>query len=212
MAFSGLLHASHPHPEWVVRGWDMWYDLGFCVCREKHEEGALGSLYNELIGGNKYFVDYSRSLGVEYNGPPPTPTCRFEEFWHAYEAGKLIQLIDRYGLRHARWKFQYLDTFLSSRPGSSRPSVWRLRHLLALQSTIIPPKLTPAARHYGLTQSMGAKERIGLTEVYRRVLSNGDPMELHRAQYRGEVLTYAQSIMKTIDADVASILQSLPGG
>jgi hypothetical protein len=212
MAFATLLHTSHPPPEWVLYGLDMWYDLGFCVCCDIHEEGALGSLYNKLIGGNKYHVDYSRSLGVEYDGPPSIPTCSFEEFWHAYESGNLIQLMDHYGLKQHRSEFKHLDTFLGSRPGLSRPSIWRLQHLLAFQSISIPPQLAQAAQQYGLTQSVGAKERIGLTEVYRRVLSNGDPIELHRARCRGEVLTYAQSIVKNIDADVALILEFLPRG
>ncbi|KAF5855625.1 hypothetical protein ETB97_008860 [Aspergillus alliaceus] len=210
IAFASLLHASHPHPEGIIYDWDMWYDLGFCVCRNEHEEGALGSLYNKLIRGNKYFVDYDRSLGIEYDGPSPTPTCTFEEFWRAYESGKLIQLMDHYGLKQHRSEFKHLDTFLSGRPGSSRPSIWRLQHVLALRSASIPPQLTHAARQYGLTQSMSAKDKINLTEVYDRVLSNGDPMELHRARCKGEVLIYVQSIVKKIEGDVASILKSLP--
>lgn len=211
IAHAILLHGAHPHPGWISTDLDIWYELGFCVSRDDHNERGLGGIYNTLTGGNKRPVDYSRSLGVEYKGPPPIPTCTFEEFWHAYDSGKLVQLMDRYGLRRRRLEYKHLSTFLSTPPGSSRPSVWRLRHLLALDNTFqFPAQMAEAARHYGLTSPTAAKERIILIEIYRRILSAGDPLDLHNARRRGDVWTYVQSLVPRVDPSVASILQSLP--
>ncbi|KAL2867333.1 uncharacterized protein BJX67DRAFT_381047 [Aspergillus lucknowensis] len=211
IAFAALLHSALPHPGWVSDGLDMWYSLGFCVCRSEREENQLGGLYNKLIGGNKYFVDYHRSLGSEYHGPPPTPTCSFEEFWTAYSSGRMAQLMDKYGLKEDRSAFKHLDTFLSVPPTSPRPSVWRLQHLLAVQDINkgTHPKLCQAARDYGVSDSTDARRKISLTGLYRQVLQR-DPMELHHARVRGEALSYATSVVQTVDPGVASILQSLP--
>lgn len=211
IAYAISLYGSHPHPGWISSDLDIWYELGFCVVGDKSEEMGLGGIYNILIGGNKSFVDYSKSLGTEYDGPPPTPTCSFEEFWHAYQSGRLIQFMDRYGLKQRRLEYRHLDTFLSKPPDSSRASVWRLRHLLALDNTFhIPTQMAEAARHYGLTPRTGAKERTILTGLYCRILSVGDPLDLHNARCTGDVWTYAHSLVPTIDPSVVSILQSLP--
>jgi hypothetical protein len=186
IAYSSSLHGAQPHPVLVSTGLDIWYELGFCVSRDDHDERGLSGIYNTLIGGNKRPVDYSRSLGVKYKGPPPIPTCTFEEFWHAYDSGKFIQLMDRYGLRRRRLEYKHLSTFLSTPLGSSRPSVWRLRYLLALDNTFqFPAQMAEAARHYGLTSHTAAKERIILIEIYRRILSAGDPLDLHNARRKG---------------------------
>jgi hypothetical protein len=211
IAYAISLDGANPHPAWVLTDLDIWYELGFCVSRNEHNERGLGGVYNTLIGGNKHHVDYSRSLETEYKGPPPIPTCTFEEFWHAYESGKLVLLMDQYGLKRRRLEYKHLDTFLGTPPGSSRPSVWRLRHLLALENTFqVPAQMAEAARHYGLTSRTGAKERTILVEVYRRILLVGDPLDLHNARCRGDVWTYARSLVPKIDPSVASILRSLP--
>lgn len=211
IAYAISLHGSHPHPGWISYGLDIWYELGFCVAGDESHEMGLGGIYNRLIGGNKSFVDYSRSLGIDYDGPPPTPTCSFEEFWHAYESGRLIQLMDLYGLKQGKLRNRHLDTFLSTPPGSSRPSVWRLRHLLALDNKFqFPAQMDEAARHYSLTPRTGAKERTILTVLYRRILSAGDPLDLHNARRMGHVWTYVRSLVPDIDSSVMSILRSLP--
>lgn len=211
IAYAISLHGSYPHPAWISTDLDIWYELGFCVAGDEGDEMGIGGIYNKLIGGNKSFVDYSRSLGTQYDGPPPTPTCSFEEFWHAYESGRLIELMDQYGLKQRRLEYKHLDTFLSKPPGSSRPSVWRLQHMLALDNTFqFPVQVAKAAHHYGLTPRTGAKERTILTAIYRRILSVGDPLDLHNARCRGDVWTYAQKTVLKIDPSVASILQSLP--
>ncbi|KAJ0423603.1 hypothetical protein BJY00DRAFT_277887 [Aspergillus carlsbadensis] len=206
IAFAGLLQSGYPHPKWPS-----WYTLGFCTCRDEWEERSLGSTYNRLIGGNKIQVDYHISLGSEYSGPPQTPTCSFVEFWDAYSSGTLSELFDKYGLKQWRLRFKHLDTFLSVGYSSPRPSVWRLRHLLALDDPInIPPQLRGAVGDYGLTISMDARWKLGLLEVYRKIFSRGDPMELHAARTRGEALKYVASVVPEIDPHVALILKSLP--
>ena len=208
--YAMILHNGHPHPAWVYKGVDLWYDFGFCICSNEYEERQLGGLYSKLVGGNKSWMDYFRSLGAKYLGPPETPTCTFDEFWLAYESGELIQLIDRYGLQKDRQRIQHLDTFLANRPGEYRPSVWRLQHLLVLENTNFPQQVTNAAHEYGFSPFLSPRLTLALRSFYVELLTHGDPMELHYARRQCEVLKYAQRCLGKVDSDIARILGDLP--
>ncbi|KAL4879293.1 hypothetical protein BJY04DRAFT_194152 [Aspergillus karnatakaensis] len=112
----------------------MWYELGFAVCHDEREEKELAGVYSQLIGGNKFFVDYPPSLASIYDGPSSTLTCSFEEFWHVYQEGKLTQLMDRYKLRETRLKFQ------ASRHTPLHSTGTTACERLASQATTHPPK------------------------------------------------------------------------
>ncbi|KAL3452038.1 hypothetical protein BJX65DRAFT_303752 [Aspergillus insuetus] len=225
LAFACFLRPALPHPSWIAEGTDqdIWYDLGFGVCRDEDEENALVKVYGVLVGGHKSRVDYYRSLGIAADrGPRPSPaaglfhTRGFEDFHLAYESGTLVKLMDSQGLRESRSKFRHLETFLGAPSILTRPSVWRLRQLLILQHmNIAMPNhdgLREAASHYrlGHSWSINAKSRLSLADLYDKIWRRGDPMDLHNARLQGTVLDYAKSIVKDIDPGLIPILQSLP--
>jgi hypothetical protein len=113
---------EHGHPSPGDSG-DLWYKFGFSTCIDEHEEGKLGGLYSRLLHGDKIMVDYHDSLGVEGYRSTAVAMASFEEFWHAYRDGGLIQLMRRYGLRDRILSLSGpLATFLSLRP--SQPHPW----------------------------------------------------------------------------------------
>ena len=131
-AYAISRHGSYPHPGWISTGLDLWYKLGFCAAQDEYDEKGLGSVYSKLIGGYKSSAEYAKSLGIEHEQASLISTCSFEEFWHAYKSGRLIQLLDQYGLKECRLAYKHLDTFLNVQPGSSRPSIWRQRYCVEL--------------------------------------------------------------------------------
>jgi hypothetical protein len=122
------LHMAHPHPTE-----QNWHAFGFCTCNGEQEEGRLGGLYQALLVGDKLFDDVYGNLKF------PTPgrrrrgqTATFAEFWQAFEAGKLIQLMDSKGLKDQRMGFPFLEKFLSLSPAGPWPSVWDLKQFVAI--------------------------------------------------------------------------------
>jgi hypothetical protein len=135
---------------------------------------SLGGLYSTLLGGDKYFIDRSKSLGNEYRGLKyllPKAKATFEEFWRAYESGKPIQLIDRYNLQGERLQFRHLEQFLAVCPVDSRPSVWRLAHFLAFEitDTNLPVPVLAGAKHYGFSSELNARIKITLRSFYKQL-------------------------------------------
>jgi hypothetical protein len=207
--FALALHHVHPHPGDPN---DLWYNFGFCTCADEHEEMMLGGLYSRLVGGNKYWVDYSKSLGENiYDGPSNLPKATFNEFWRAYKIRKLIQLMDQYGLRERRQQFKYLERFLAVRPVDHRPPVWRLCHFLAFEpmSVDLPEAVLIGAQCYGFSPELSACTKIDLMSFYRDLIRNGGPIELDQARSQGKLLEYAQRRLGKIEMDVAHVLRNL---
>ncbi|KAK3375576.1 hypothetical protein B0T24DRAFT_616552 [Lasiosphaeria ovina] len=205
--FAMALESSRPNPGWEEL--DMWYDFGFATCADEYDEGGLGSLYNRLLGGNKYFEDYNRSLGVAPDRRMPSQQpCPFSDFWRAWEARSLPRLFDRYGLGGSA----HLRHFLSFPAGKPRPSVWRLRHMLALDDNTPLggfPEIEAAAREYGFTPALDARTKIELLQFYRKLINRGDALEIHSARARGNLLEYARKCLPDIDGRVREVLKRL---
>ncbi|OJJ02479.1 hypothetical protein ASPVEDRAFT_29058 [Aspergillus versicolor CBS 583.65] len=217
------LDGGSPNPNWAEL--DLWYDFGFVVCTDEHYEGSLGALYSKLLGGNKFFRDYDESLGVKRSRAADSSTCPFDEFWRAWQNGKAAELFDKYGmggdLDRNTWfglwgnsGFSHLREFLSypvSKHGL-RPSVWRLKHLLALDDNtplVNFPQIEAAAQEYGFTPQLDARTKLELRRFYKQLLAAGDPLEVHRAKEHGELLRYAQSTVKDIDNSVRDVLRKM---
>lgn len=200
--------ASHPPPGLLIEGFDLWYELGFVVCKNQHEEGRLGSLYHKLLFGNKFWLDYHRSLGSEYAGPTQRATCGFEEFWKAWESGMLIQLMDRYGHIQERQEFAELDSFLASPLGSPRLSIWRLKHWLEDEVNCNSPEAVKAARAYGFRDDLTTRQDLVLKEIYRNLLGRGRAMDLDHALHQGRIYEYARMHLGEIEADLEQILRA----
>lgn len=197
----------HPPPGCIMEGIDLWYELGFLVCKDEHAENGLGGLYSRLLFGNKFFVDYNKSLGVEYRGPASTRTCTFDEFWKAWERGTLLQLMQTYGLRDEASRYPNLDTFLAYPFGARRPLVFRLKEWLETEPACLPEALE-AAQAYGFHENLDTRQRLVLKGLYQQLLSRGDAMELHRALRRGQVFDYMQKHVGAVEPDLAFIVSA----
>ncbi|OJJ45984.1 hypothetical protein ASPZODRAFT_152236 [Penicilliopsis zonata CBS 506.65] len=205
------LDGSHPNPQWPEL--DLWYDFGLVVCADEHHESSLGGLYARLVGGNKFLTDYDASLGVtSSSNVSSSPTCSFGEFWRAWRDGKIAQLFDKYGLGdELNLSFRLFMSF-PVQNHRQRPSVWRLMHFLALEeNTILTrlPQIEIAIREYGFTPQLDARTRMDLRQFYRRLLTVGNPFELHRAKAWGELLQYAEDLCGDINNRVGLVLLSI---
>ncbi|KAJ5560361.1 hypothetical protein N7513_002760 [Penicillium frequentans] len=209
------LDSSTPNPNWVEL--DLWYDFGFAVCADEHNERGLGALYTRLFGGTKSSREYDKSLGISPRSQSSLPTCSFDEFWRAWENGTMGSLFDKYGIDTRLGQLNgvpHLRHFMSFpvEKHGFRPSVWRLKHLLALNdNTPIQsfPKVKEAAEEYGLTSQLDTKTRMALRQFYGELIKAGDPLEVHRAKESGKLLEYAQSSLGVTDQKLRDVLRKL---
>ena len=168
--FAMLLDSKYPPPQ--MAHLDLWYDFGFVVCTDVPQEKTLSNCYQRLLLGHKPARDHSLSLLVEDFTLPDIPTCSFTDFWKAWEAGSLIELFSRYGIDHGPGLRQFL-----SYPGKyPRPSVWRLRHFLAIEDAnvlTIAGEIAAAAMEYGFLPQLNTRTRLELRDFYTRVFRRG---------------------------------------
>ncbi|KAL6701647.1 hypothetical protein J3F84DRAFT_355391 [Trichoderma pleuroticola] len=209
--YAMALDSSYPNPYWTE--FDTWYDFGFAVCRSEYDQKQLGELYSTLVGGNKSMRDYDQSLGVKPGNYPDIPTCSFNEFWLAYGNGSLGKLFHHYGLGGKIGRYLGLQEFLSFplNQHELRPSVWRLKHFLALDpNTPLGnfPKVEAAAREYGFTSQLNARTRLALRQFYEQLLKEANnPFRVHEAKDCGKLLEYAESKLDVIDDGVRHVLR-----
>lgn len=213
LVYAMALDSSHPDPHWAE--FDSWYNFGFVVCRDQwEEEQSLGPLYSRLVGGNKYMKDYEQSLGTKITNYPDTPTCSFNEFWIAYKNGSLANLFRQYQLGGMLGHDQGLEEFLSFPLDQHelRPSVWRLKHFLALDpNTPLGnfPKVEAAAQEYGFTSHLNAGTRLALRQFYEQLFEKVNPLRVHEAKNHGKLCEYAESTLDVIDDGVLQVLRTL---
>ncbi|KAF2434948.1 hypothetical protein EJ08DRAFT_722187 [Tothia fuscella] len=208
--FAMCLSQMHSPP---VSRFDWWYSFGFCVCSDSYEEGRLGALYGRLVGGNKAQENRAKLFGETIHDPPRRP-CTFEELWKAWEAGTLIELMDKYHLKEDRQRFKHLDTFLRTPGENWRPSVWRLRQILAVDDDIdaqaLPAQAKQAMEDYGLSMC-NAKEKILLRNFYQALLDLVNPLNLQRARSSRQLLKFCQLNNLHQEPEVTQILRRLDG-
>lgn len=218
MFFAFALDSSYPNPNWVEL--DLWYDFGFALCTDEYHEGSLGALYSRLVGGRKFRTDYEKSLGIASNHVPSSPTCSFNEFWVAWKNGSMAQLFDKYGMGNdidgfnGKMGVRHLREFMSFpvEKHELRPSVWRLKHLLALDYNKPLggfPKIETAALQYGFTPQLDARTTMELRQFYQQMLKANDPLQLYRAKERAKLLDYAESSLNVIDGRVRDVLRNI---
>lgn len=210
--FAMVLDSSYPNPYWAES--DSWYDFGFVVFRNKYEEDDLGRLYSRLVGGNKSMRDSDQSLGIKPEDYPNIPTCSFNELWLAYEDGSLANLFRRCGLGSMLDGDLGLEEFLSFPLDQRelRPSVWRLKHLLAMDPNHPLgdfPEIEAAVQEYGFTSQLNARTRLALRQFYEQLLGKVNPLRVHEAKNRGKLCEYAESTLDDIDDDVRHVLRKL---
>lgn len=208
--YAMILDSTYPNPIWAE--FDIWYDFGFAVCRSEYDEGRLGGLYTQLIGGNKSRRDYDQNLGAKTEDYPDIPTCSFNEFWLAYANGSLGKLFHKYDLGGRISPGSGLQEFLSFplNQRELRPTVWRLKHFLALDpNTPLGnfPKVEAAAQEYGFTSQLNAGTRLALRQFYERLFKEVNPLRVHEAKNSGKLLEYAESKLDVIDDGVRHVLR-----
>ncbi|KKO98364.1 hypothetical protein THAR02_09534 [Trichoderma harzianum] len=208
--YAMALDSSYPNPYWAEL--DIWYDFGFAVCRGEYYQSQLGALYSQLVGGNKSMRDDDQSLGVKSENYPDMPTCSFNEFWLAYRNGSLGKLFHQYGLGGQMSRYLGLQEFLSFslKQRELRPSVWRLKHFLALDPNDPLgnlPKVEAAAHEYGFTSQLNAGTRLALRQFYEQLFEKVNPLRIHDAKNCGKLLGYAESKLGVIDDGVQHVLR-----
>ncbi|OCK75458.1 hypothetical protein K432DRAFT_429412, partial [Lepidopterella palustris CBS 459.81] len=184
---AGALHMAHPHPIEYN-----WYTFGFCTCREEQEERRLGGLYQELLIGDKLFENARTNPQYLTLRNRKFQTATFTEFWHSYQSGTLIHLMDSKGLKEFRTDFPFLEEFLSVPPSGPHPSVWDLKQFIAINDPVEYPPIPALLVDYGFMNCQTFEETCILMEIYKRILQKADPLELHKACLAGKLFVFAQ--------------------
>jgi hypothetical protein len=182
---AGVLHMAHPHPIEYN-----WYTFGFCTCHGERSENSLGGLYQQLLVGEKLFEDVNHM--ANWHPPHKAQTATFTEFWQSYQSGTLIQLMDSKGLKQSRSCFPFLEEFLSVPPSGPQPSVWDLKQFIAINDPAEYPPIPALKVDYGFMNCRDFEETCILMEIYKRLLQDADPLELHRACLAGKLFVFAQ--------------------
>ena len=164
-----------------------WYSFGFVTCCGLGEESMLVDLYQLLLiesDGSFFYEFHNRRRGV-------IQPATFTQFWKAYEAGTLIQLMDWKGLKELRSRLPFLEGFLSVPPAGPRPSVWDLKQFLEISDPKDHPPIPSVDVDYGFINCRTFEELCILMEIYGKVLKTANPLELHRACVAGDLFQFA---------------------
>jgi len=164
-----------------------WYSFGFVTCRGQHEESMLVDLYQLLLtesDGSFFYEFHNRRRGV-------IQPVTFTQFWKAYEAGTLIQLMDSKGLKELRSRLPFLEGFLSAPPAGPHLSVWNLKQFLEISDPMDHPPVPPVNVDYGFINCRTFEETCTLMEIYGKVLKTANPLELHQACVAGDLFQFA---------------------
>ena len=175
-----LSHQMSPNP--IEQNW---YSFGFVSCRGKSEENTLMQVYQLLLleDAGSYFYKFYNSRR-DHNSP-----VGLMQFWKAYEAGTLIQLMDSKGLKNLRSRLPLLEVFLSG----SRFSVWDLKWFLDIEDPVMYPPVPEVSLDYGFVNCTKLEETYTLMEIYKRVLQTAHPLGLQHACMTGTLWQFASS-------------------
>lgn len=164
-----------------------WYSFGFVTCRGQHEESMLVDLYQLLLtesDGSFFYEFHNRRRGV-------IQPVTFTQFWKAYEAGTLIQLMDSKALKELRSRLPFLEGFLSAPPAGPHLSVWNLKQFLEISDPMDHPPVPSVNVDYGFINCRTFEETCTLMEIYGKVLKTANPLELHQACVAGDLFQFA---------------------
>ncbi|KAI4657951.1 uncharacterized protein J4E78_006341 [Alternaria triticimaculans] len=175
-----LSHQMSPNP--IEQNW---YSFGFVTCRGKSEENTLVQVYQLLLleDDGSYFYKFYNSRR-DHNSP-----VGLTQFWKAYEAGTLIQLMDSKGLKNFRSRLPLLEVFLSG----SCSSVWDLKWFLDIEDPVKYPPIPSVSLDYGFVNCNTLEETYTLIEIYKRVLQTAHLLDLQHACITGTLWQFASS-------------------
>ncbi|OGM40065.1 hypothetical protein ABOM_011281 [Aspergillus bombycis] len=177
------LHMANPNPIQTH-----WFNFGFCTSDDEYHERTLGGMYQRLLVGDKLYDD----VPTRRPRRKDVQTATFTEFWKAYESGTMIQLMDSKGLGRERLKFPFLEQFFSSPPGGPHLSVWSLKQFLAINNPAEFPPIPVISVDYGFVNCETFTETCTLMEIYKRLLCDASPLDLHEACIAGKLFEFAE--------------------
>jgi hypothetical protein len=153
---------------------------------------VLVDLYQLLLteGDGSFFYEFhNRRRGV-------VQPATFTQFWKAYEAGTLVQLMDSKGLKELRSRLPFLEGFLSVPPAGPHPSVWNLKQFLEISDPMDHPPTPSVNFDYGFTNCRNFEETCTLMEIYGKVLKTANSLELHQAGVVGDLFRFASDYVR----------------
>lgn len=215
--------ADHLHPPPInSEGCQWWFDFGFVVCHNQHEERELGSMYSKMILGSTPREENARSIGpwgIAEQTSKIDPACSFDEFWKAWERGTLMTIFDKCWpslpeeetwLTHRDDLLGRLRVFLEAE--TPRPSIWMLRHFLALEGASVEsaiPEIARAARDYGFSERLDTRTTMELKEFYVQLCKKAETLAIHRERLKGNLVQFAEGYVDIITPRVKEVLQGL---
>lgn len=217
--------AGNAHPPPMNREHCHWFDFGFAVCRDKHEEGRLGAIYGTMLFRSMHHEEYARSLGSSTAGRTNKrgPTCTFEEFWKSWEGRRLMTMFkkcwpdlptENAGMSDSMEPEHDLITrlrpFLEAE--TPRPSIWKLFHFLAIENVSVEsaaPEIGQAARDYGFSEQLDIRTTIELRGFYTVLLKSAEPLAIYRERMKGKMVQFAGSHVEKITMGVMEVLHGL---
>lgn len=215
--------ADHTHPP-PINSEDCrwWFDFGFVVCRDQHEEQELGSMYSTMIVGFTPPEENARSIGswnMAKRKKKVDPACSFDEFWKAWERGTLMTIFDKCWpslLEGETWLTPRSDllgrlrTFLEAE--TPRPSIWTLRYFLALEGASVEsavPEIARGARDYGFSEHLDTRTSMELSEFYLQLFKKAETLAIHRERLKGNLVQFAEGYVDIITPRVKEVLEGL---
>ncbi|KAG4262826.1 hypothetical protein FPRO03_10189 [Fusarium proliferatum] len=199
-----------------------WFDFGFVVCQDRHEEETLSRMYNTMLFGSLSRLEYEESL---QSSIPATftekkdPACTFDEFWEAWEKRDLMTIFSRCWPGSTTQKpFRTAENDILGRlrvfieAEAPRPSIWKLRHFLAIDDISVESAVTElaeAAKDYGFSETLDTRTTIELKEFYMKLFKEAEPLEIHTGRMEGILLQFAERHVDGTTLRVKKVLQSL---
>lgn len=202
-----LLYATLEHGWLFTPNQDEWYTFGFCVCQSEREEGWLGSLYKDLIIGKVLLSQPNLGQTMEDQLCRSGPLCTFDEFWSAYCAGSLAQLMDHHGCNVDQKEIKHFRAFSGLPEHVVKPKVWKLAQALAVDGDEMMIDEAYSLADFGLLNCKVDKDRKILREFYKKFIWSGDPFRLDEEAKKGKVLEYAEQVLGAIEEDVKRLLR-----
>ncbi|CEI63762.1 unnamed protein product [Fusarium venenatum] len=213
---------QHAYPPPMNQGDCHWFDFGFVVCRDQHEEQSLSNMYNSMLFGSMSRLEYAESLGssiLKEMAKQRDPVCTFDEFWKAWDQKEITTIFDKCWLKSTKQpsrepgEYGICDRlrkfFEAERP---LPSIWKLRHFLALQNISVEsavPDIAEAARDYGFSESLDTRMTMELRDFYAQLFQKTEPMEIHSERVDGNLVRFSEQRVDPMTPRIKELLKSL---
>ncbi|KAI8710842.1 hypothetical protein NCS52_01526900 [Fusarium sp. LHS14.1] len=210
------------YPPPVNREHSHWFDFGFVVSHDQHEERMLGSMYNTMLFGSTSHEEYARSIGSSAMAEwmnKKDPTCSFDEFWKAWERGKLMTIFNKCWpdlTTKDTFKLVKYDLLIRLRvfleAETPRPSIWKLRHFLAMEDVSVESAVAEiawAARDYGFSEQLDTRTTMDLRNFYVQLFKKAEPLVIHCERMKGNLVQFAERHVDITTLRIKELLQGL---